>query len=133
VWIPFGHDERELFKTYKDTQKQSTLFIEEYKGRYPEAIQCLKEGLEDSLQFFHFDFIDHRRISSTNVLERLNKEVRRRSRVVGIFPSRDSYLRLLTSYLMENSEEWEVERSYIQPQKLELIMLKREELLQSVA
>jgi hypothetical protein len=32
----------------------------------PEAIQCLEEGLEDSLQFFHFDFIDHRRISSTN-------------------------------------------------------------------
>jgi len=122
-----------LQKTYKDAQKQSKLFIEEYEGRYPEAIQCLEEGLEDSLQFFHFDFIDHRRISSTNVLERLNREVRRRSRVVGIFPSRDSYLRLLTSYLMEYTEEWEVERSYIQPQKLELVMMKREELLQSAA
>ncbi|HFU76056.1 MAG TPA: IS256 family transposase, partial [Arcobacter sp.] len=62
-----------------------------------------------------------------------NKEVRRRSRVVGIFPSRDSYLRLLTSYLMEYTEEWEVERSYIQPQKLQLVMIKREELLQSAA
>jgi len=122
-----------LQKTYKDAKKQTKIFIEEYESLYPEAIQCLEEGLEDSLQFFHFDFIDHRRISSTNVLERLNKEVRRRSRVVGIFPSRDSYLRLLTSYLIEYSEEWEVERSYIQPQKLELVMLKREELLQSVA
>ena len=122
-----------LQKTYKDAKKQSTLFIQEYESRYPEAIQCLEEGLEDSLQFFHFDFIDHRRISSTNVLERLNKEVRRRSRVVGIFPSRDAYLRLLTSYLMEYTEEWEVERSYIQPQKLELVMVKREELLQSAA
>ncbi|HHD78840.1 MAG TPA: IS256 family transposase, partial [Epsilonproteobacteria bacterium] len=122
-----------LQKTYKDAQKQSRLFIEEYENRYPEAIQCLEEGVEDSLQFFHFDFIDHRRISSTNVLERLNKEVRRRSKVVGIFPSRDSYLRLLTSYLMEYTEEWEVERSYIQPQKLELVMIKREELLQSAA
>ncbi|HHD79074.1 MAG TPA: IS256 family transposase, partial [Epsilonproteobacteria bacterium] len=64
---------------------------------------------------------------------RLNKEVRRRSKVVGIFPSRDSYLRLLTSYLMEYTEEWEVERRYIQPQKLELVMIKREELLQSAA
>ncbi len=122
-----------LQKTYKDAKRQSELFIEEYENRYPEAIQCLEEGLEDSLQFFHFDFIDHRRISSTNVLERLNREVRRRSRVVGIFPSRDSYLRLLTSYLIEYTEEWEVERSYIQPQKLELVMIKREELLQSVA
>ena len=99
---------------------------------YPDAIQCLEEGLEDSLQFFHFDFIDHRRISSTNVLERFNREIRR-NRVVGIFPSRDSYLRLLTSYLMEYTKEWEVERSYIQPQKLELVMIKRNELLQSAA
>ena len=122
-----------LQKTYEDARTQTDSFIQEYQARYPEAIQCLEDGLEDSLQFFHFDFIDHRRISSTNVLERLNREVRRRSRVVGIFPSRESYLRLLTSYLMEYTEEWEVERSYIQPQKLELVMTKREELLQSAA
>lgn len=122
-----------LQKTYEDARKQSQLFIQEYQDTYPEAIVCLEEGLEDSLQFFHFDFIDHRRISSTNVLERLNKEIRRRSKVVGIFPSRESYLRLLTSYLMEYTEEWEVERSYIQPQKLERVMIKREELLQNAA
>lgn len=122
-----------LQKTYEDARKQSTLFVEEYQDKYPEAIECLEEGLEDSLQFFHFDFIDHRRISSTNVLERLNKEIRRRSKVVGIFPSRESYLRLLTSYLIEYTEEWEVERSYIQPQKLELVMIKRKELLQDAA
>jgi len=122
-----------LQKTYEDAQKQSKLFTEEYQSLYPEAISCLEEGLEDSLQFFHFDFIDHRRISSTNVLERLNREIRRRSKVVGIFPSRESYLRLLTSYLMEYTEEWEVERSYIQPQKLELVMIKREELLRYAA
>jgi len=122
-----------LQKTYEDARTQTNSFIQEYGSRYPEAIQCLEEGLEDSLQFFHFDFIDHRRISSTNVLERLNREVRRRSRVVGIFPSRESYLRLLTSYLMEYTEEWEVERSYIQPQKLELVMIKRAELLQNAA
>ena len=122
-----------LQKTYEDARKQSKIFIEEYQSLYPEAISCLEEGLEDSLQFFHFDFIDHRRISSTNVLERLNREMRRRSKVVGIFPSRESYLRLLTSYLMEYTEEWEVERSYIQPQKLELVMIKREELLRYAA
>jgi len=122
-----------LQKNYDDAQKQARLFIQEYENSYPEAIACLEEGLEDSLQFLNFDFIDHRRISSTNVLERLNKEIRRRSKVVGIFPSRDSYLRLLTSYLMKFTEEWEVERSYIQPHKLELVMIKRQELLQSAA
>jgi len=122
-----------LQKTYDDAKKQAKLFIQEYEDKYPEAIECLEEGLEDSLQFLNFDFIDHRRISSTNVLERLNKEIRRRSKVVGIFPSRESYLRLLTSYLIEYTEEWEVEKSYIQPQKLELVMIKRKELLQNAA
>jgi transposase-like protein len=113
----------------EDAQKQSKLFIQEYEARYPEAVRCLEEGLEDSLQFFHFNFIDHRGISSTNVLERLNREVRCRSRVVGISPRKESCLRLLTSYLMEYTEAWEVEKSYIQPQKLELAMIKREALL----
>lgn len=109
------------------------MIIDEYGKTFPDAINCLEEGLEDSLQFYHYNNIDHRRISSTNVLERLNKETRRRSRVVGVFPSRESYLRLLTCYLMEYTEEWEVERSYIKPDKLKLVMQKSEELLQKAA
>ena len=118
---------------FKSAMAMSNLMVDEYSAKYPDAIRCLEDGLEDSLQFYHFDTIDHRRIASTNVLERLNREIRRRSRVVGVFPSRESYIRLLTCYLMEYTEEWEVERSYIQPQKLELVMIKREELLQKVA
>ena len=45
--------------------------------------------------------------------ERLNKEIPRRSRVVGIFPSDESYVRLVTCFLIEHSEEWSVRRSYI--------------------
>ena len=118
---------------FKSAMAMSNLIMDEYSSLYPDAIKCLEDGLEDSLQFYHFDTIDHRRIASTNVLERLNREIRRRSRVVGVFPSRDAYIRLLTCYLMEYTEEWEVERSYIQPQKLELVMIKYEELLQKVA
>jgi len=87
--------------------------IEDYGEKYPAAIQCLEEGLEDSLQFYGFEFLDKRKTSSTNVLERLNKEIRRRSRVVGVFPSKDSYLRLLVCYLLEYSEDWTTEKSYI--------------------
>jgi len=74
------------------------------------------------LQFYYFPQIDKRRISSTNSLERINKEIRRRSRVVSIFPSVNSYLRLIVSYLMEYSENWEIERVYISPHKLEPIL-----------
>lgn len=111
-----------LQPTKEDAYNVARALIEEYGNKYPEAIETLKEGLEDSLQFYHFPQIDKRRISSTNVLERLNKEIRRRSKVVSIFPSQASYLRLITAYLMEYSEDWETERSYIMPDKLEGVM-----------
>ena len=53
-----------------------------------------------------------------NMLEWLNKEIRRRTRVVGIFPNPDSYLRLVTVYLMEYSEEWSVTRGYLSEDSL---------------
>ena len=53
-----------------------------------------------------------------NMLERLNKEIRRRTRVVGIFPNPDSYLRLVTVYLMEYSEDWSVTRGYLSEDSL---------------
>ena len=46
-------------------------------------------------------------------LQRLNKEIRRRSSVVGIFPSTDSYIRLITSYLLEYTEDWQTEKAYM--------------------
>lgn len=71
------------------------------ENQYPEAIDILEAGLEDSLQFYAFERIDARKISSTNILERLHREIRRRTAVVGIFPSMDSYVRLVTTYLIE--------------------------------
>ena len=52
------------------------------------------------------------------MLERLNKEIRRRTRVVGIFPNPESYLRLVTVYLMEYSEDWSVTKSYLSEDSL---------------
>ena len=99
--------------------KIAELFIEEYEEQYPEAINTLRQGLEDSLQFYSFEDFDAKKISSTNMQERLHKEVRRRSRVVGIFPSEESYIRLVTSYLIEYSEEWSTGRSYIRSELIE--------------
>jgi len=92
--------------------------IAKYEKRFPQAIECFENGLEDSLQFYDFSEIDHRKISSTNSLERLNVEIRRRSRVVGIFPSVNSYIRLITSYLIEYEEDWQSGRSYINQEAL---------------
>jgi len=111
-----------LQESKEDAIKLAHTIIKEYNKKFPEAIKTLQEGLEDSLQFYHFPQIDKRRISSTNVLERINKEVRRRSKVISIFPSKESYLRLLTTYLMEYTEDWECEKSYISSNKLQRVM-----------
>jgi len=102
----------------RSAERLAELIIKEYEEKYPEAMRCLEEGLEDSLQFYNFPEIDKRRISSTNVLERTNREIRRRSRVVGVFPSIESYLRLVTAYLIEYTEDWANENAYIKADKL---------------
>ena len=61
--------------------------------------------LDNTVQYYNFSKINSKKISNTNALERLNKEIRRRSRVVGIFPSMESYLRLMISSLVEYSED----------------------------
>ena len=85
------------------------------------TIETLDEGLEDSLTFLSFPSLDSRKVSSNNMLERLNKEIRRRTRVVGIFPNPESYLRLVTVYLMEYSEDWSVTRSYLSEESLKAL------------
>jgi transposase-like protein len=111
-----------LQNSKKDAYKIAYSIIDEYGKKFPEAIEVLKLGLEDSLQFYHFSQIDKRKISSTNILERINKEIRRRSKVISIFPSKESYIRLITTYLMEYTKDWECEKSYIKPNKLQEVM-----------
>jgi transposase-like protein len=93
--------------------RMARLFIAEFRQSHPLTVETLRQGLKDSLQFYAFEELDGRKISSTNMQERLHEEVRRRSRVVGIFPSSESYVRLVTAFLIEYSEDWSVGRSYI--------------------
>ncbi len=110
---------------YESAKRYAELLIEEYETRFPKAIEVLENGLEDSLQYYEFPEIDPRKISLTNVLERLNKEIRRRSRVVGIFPSMESYIRLISCYLIEYAEDWETSRCYIKKDILQQIITRR--------
>ncbi len=92
--------------------------IDELEEKYPKAMANLEAGIEDSLQFYELSEIDGRKISSTNQLERLNKEIRRRTRVVGVFPSIESYIRLVSCYLIEYSEDWATGKRYISDKAL---------------
>ncbi len=73
---------------------------------YPKVAEHLEEHVEECLSCLAFPEPHRRRIRTTNGLERLNQEIKRRTRVVRIFPNRESCLRLVTALAVEQSEEW---------------------------
>ena len=75
-------------------------------SQVPEAIECLENGFSDATQFFAFPKEHWRRIRTTNTLERLNGELKRRIRAVGAFPDRASALRLATAVAIEKTDIW---------------------------
>ena len=73
----------------------------------------METNIPEGLTVFAFPSAHRRRIRTANGLERLNREVRRRSRVAVLFPNEASCLRLVTAVLMEISDEWETSRTYL--------------------
>lgn len=81
---------------------------EEFQGhpRYDAALNTLDNGFEDAIQYLEEPDSYHRSIRTTNNLERLNQEVRRREKVIRIFPNVDSAIRLIGAVLLDKHEEW---------------------------
>jgi transposase-like protein len=85
-------------------------FVELYDGRFPKAVSVFEAGIEDALTYLSYPGSHHARIRTTNMLERLFKEVKRRTRVVGVFPNETSASTLATEIALRSSEEWALKR-----------------------
>ena len=82
---------------------------EKWEARKPEVARMLRDGLEECLTVWNYPDSHRRKLGSTNMLERLMKTLKQRTRVVGVFPNRASCERLIGAVLVEQHEKWQLE------------------------
>jgi putative transposase len=87
--------------------------VKKYRTSAPRLSDWLEENLAEGLAVFAVPRSHRRRLRTSNMLERLNEELKRRTRVAGLFPNDASLLRLVSAVLMEISDEWETNRKYL--------------------
>jgi putative transposase len=97
----------------EDARDRLSAAIAQLEGRVGKVASLLEEAEEDILAFYAFPADHWRKLRSTNPLERFNREIGRRTDVVGIFPDDPSLIRLATMLAIEQNDEWLVGRRYL--------------------
>jgi transposase-like protein len=116
-----GADLRAIFAAPAKEQalRIASSVADKWRQKGNEKVAChIEEHLEECLTCLSFPESHRRRIRTTNGLERLNQEIKRRTRVVRIFPNQEACLRLVTALAVEQSEEWVTGRRYLDMQEL---------------
>jgi transposase-like protein len=85
-------------------------FVELYRKRFPKAVLVSEAGLDAALTYLSYPGSHHARTRTTNMLERLFEEVKRRTRVVRVFPNETSASTLATEIALRSSEQWALKR-----------------------
>jgi putative transposase len=85
-------------------------FVELYGERFPKAVAVFEAGIGDALTYIHYPGSHHAKLRTTNMLEQLFKEVKRRTSVAGVIPNETSASTLTTEIGLRSSEEWALRR-----------------------
>jgi len=90
-----------------DARRHRDEFVKRFAKTAPKAVACLEDGFDDAMAVMTLPEKYRRRLRTTNMMERLNEEIRRRERVIRVFPNDASVLRLIGALLAEISENWQ--------------------------
>lgn len=96
------YDRRELAEVRRDL----AAWLDKWQGKYSRLCNWVEENIEETLSYYRLPLAHHKHLKSTNMLERLNQEFKRRTLVVRIFPNTESCLRLIRALAVETHEDW---------------------------
>lgn len=105
--------------TREDVEGTKREIVKELEKSAPEFVRWFEENIDEGLTCLDFPEEHRKKIRTTNGLERINREVKRRTRVATLFPNGESALRLVTGVIIEIHEEWVTGRAYLDMSKVE--------------
>jgi putative transposase len=122
AYVPKAHQTmvaaglRQAFQQPDQAAARASLshFADQLHNRWPKLKVFVDDSLDDVLAYMSFPAQHRTKLHSTNPLERLNKEIKRRADVVGIFPNEDSIRRLIGAVLLEANDDWQLQHRYMQ-------------------
>ena len=107
--VRWMYDRRSL----KEAKSDLAAWIKKWGGRYAKLVDWVEENIEQTFTYFVLPAAHHKHMKSTNMLERFNEEIKRRTRVVRIFPNQASCLRLIRALWVERHETWQEDARYL--------------------
>jgi len=114
----------------RGAQRDLSAWIVKWSGKYPKLVDWVETNIGETLTFYRLPRQHHKQMKSTNMLERLNAEIKRRTRVVRIFPNAESCLRLVRALCVETHEAWLEDNRYL---NMSLLAEEKKELLKMAA
>jgi putative transposase len=114
----------------KEALSDLAAWLSKWQSKYPKLCNWVEENIEETFTFYRLPASHHKHMKSTNMIERLNQEIKRRTNVVRIFPNTDSCLRLVLALAVEMHENWIEAIQYL---NMELLHEQKKELLRTVA
>ena len=120
------YDRRDLAEVRRDL----AAWLAKWSGKYPKLTGWVEENIEETLTYFRLPLAHRKHMKSTNMLERLNEEIRRRTYVVRIFPNAESCLRLVRALTVERHEAWLEDHRYL---NMDLLKEHKKEALRQAA
>ncbi len=100
-------------KNLEEARRDLGVWLTKWQARYPKLCNWVEENIEETLTFYRWPLAHHKHLKSTNMLERVNEELKRRSHVIRIFPNPESCLRLMRALAVEIHEDWIEQHRYL--------------------